>query len=92
MVTRSFWKPTTRAIGIPGIPGSSSRVAHSVAARVMMAKVVMSLGMGTREGGARQGEKSDRLEEHVGWMMPSGCYKVVWCLNELSLGSGGGFL
>ena len=49
-----------------------------------MAKVVMSLGMSTREGGARQGEKSDCLEEHVGWMMPSSCYKVVWCLNELS--------
>ena len=40
-------------------------------------KVVMSLGMGAHEGGARQGEKSDCLEEHVGWMMPSGCYKDV---------------
>jgi hypothetical protein len=35
----------------------------------MMTKVVMSLGMGAHEGGARQGEKSDCLGEHVGWMM-----------------------
>ena len=47
-------------------------------------KVVMSLGMGAHEGGARQGEKSDCLEEHVGWMMASVCYKDVWCLNEVS--------
>ena len=47
-------------------------------------KVVMSLGMGAREGGARQGEKSDCLEEHVGWMMRLVCYKDVWCLNEVS--------
>jgi hypothetical protein len=67
MATRSVWKPTTSAIGIPD---SSSRVAHSATARVMMmTKVVMWLRMGTREGGARQGEKSDCLEEHIGWMM-----------------------
>jgi hypothetical protein len=76
MVTRSIWKRTTSAIGIPAIPGSSSRVGHSVTARVM-AKVIMSLGMGARKGGARQGKKGDCLEEHVGWMMPSGCYKDV---------------
>jgi hypothetical protein len=72
------------AIGIPAIPGSSSRVGHSVTARVMTAKVVMSLGMGARKGGARQGKKGDCLEEHVGWMMPSGCYKDVVFLNEVS--------
>lgn len=48
-----------------------------------MTKVVMSLGMDAREGGARQGEKGDCLEEHVGWMMPSVCYRDVWCLNEV---------
>jgi hypothetical protein len=57
----------------------------------MMAKVVMSLGMGARKGGARQGKKSDCLEEHVGWMMPSGCYKDV-VFERGILGSGGRFL
>ena len=28
-------------------------------------KVVMSFGVGASEGGGRQGEKSDCLEEHV---------------------------
>jgi hypothetical protein len=88
MITKSVWKPTTSAIGIPD---SSSRVAHCVTVRVMMMKVVMSLGMGAHECGARQGEKSDCLEEHVGWMMRLFVTKDVWCLKGGTLGSRGRF-
>jgi hypothetical protein len=53
----------------------------------MMTKVVMSLGMGAREGDARQGEKSGCLEEHVGWMMRSVCYKRCLVFERGILGS-----
>lgn len=50
---------------------------------MVMMKVVKSLGMGAHKGGARQAEKSDCLEEHVGWMMCLFVTKMFGCLNEV---------
>jgi hypothetical protein len=47
----------------------------------MIRNGVVSLDMGTCEGGARQGEKSDCLEEHVGWM-DGLMIRSVWRLSE----------